>query len=176
MLDNEYLRMKTYLSVLITAVFLCPAWGQDEVTLPEKPETEAAAGQEAPVIEEQGTEDTDEAGERMQKQMTQLLSGLVSDLASVRDATSAAEVAADVERVLNELYSIDASRDESVDEEELAAGMRDLFYDLEQQVSRLYEVDFYGNEALQRAFGAADAEVTPPPGKDDAEPEEDDAE
>lgn len=110
------------------------------------------------------------------KVMTEQLSDLVSLLASVRDEATANETAGKVESLINRLYAVDYAQFEGVDEEEVAAGLTDLFNDLELQVSRLMEEDFYGNAVLKKTFGVEEEMLTPPPGQDELEPGEDEEE
>ncbi len=117
--------------------------------------------------------------ESLLQEMTSQLSALVNALSDVRDEQTANEAASRIEAMVEKLYSVDFAELEGIDEEVVAAGLADLFNDLELQVSRLYEEDFYGNDVLRDAFGGEDdSELAPPPGKDDDEPgdEEDDSE
>lgn len=108
--------------------------------------------------------------ESILRDMTTRLSELVNALSEVRDVQSANDSAEKVADMVEKLYEIDYTQFEEIDEEVVAAGLADLFNDLELQVSRLYESDFFGNEVLMQAFGAEDETLAPPPGKDDDEP------
>ena len=133
-----------------------------------------AAQDVAPVQETEGASPVHElTSEDVLKVMTGQLSDLVSLLSSVRDETTANDAAAKVESLINRLYAVDYAQFEGVDEEEVAAGLTDLFNDLELQVSRLIEEEFYGNAVLKKTFGVEEEMLTPPPGQDELEPGED---
>ncbi len=104
------------------------------------------------------------------KEMTGQLSKLVTMLSKVRDEATASSSADEIAGMMEKLFAVDYAAYEGVDEEEVAAGLTDLFNDLELQVTRLYEFDFYGNATLKKTFGAEEEPFTPPPGKDNEEP------
>lgn len=110
--------------------------------------------------------------QEMMKEMTSQLSRLVSVLATIRDEKTAASVAGEIEVMMDRLFAIDYANFEGVNEEEVAASLADLFNDLELQVSRLFESNFFGNEVLIRVFGEDDEQLMPPPGKDEEEPDD----
>ena len=146
------------LTVLSAASFLC---AQD--TVPVQEPEDASSVQEW-------------TSENVLNVMSVQLSDLVSLLSSVRDETTANDAAAKVESLISSLYAVDYAQFEGVDEEEVAAGLTDLFNDLELQVSRLMEEDFYGNAVLKKTFGVEEEMLTPPPGQDELEPGEDEVE
>lgn len=166
--------MKRTLSVISCLLLISslPGLGQDAALSSQAPaevstETEATSSaadnqetQPEPV-EPQLTE------QDVLKEMTGQLSKLVSMLSKVRDEASANSSADEIAVMMEKLFAVDYAAYEGVDEEEVAAGLTDLFNDLELQVTRLYEFDFFGNTTLKKTFGAEEEPFTPPPGKDD---------
>lgn len=166
--------MKLALSVITCLFAASSLYGQeaapDETTTPAQPAVE----EPAPAAEHQDAapspEDPQLTEQDVIKEMTGQLSKLVTILSKVRDEASASASADEVSAMMVKLFSVDYAAYEGLDEEEVAAGLTDLFNDLELQVSRLYESDFYGNTTLKKTFGAEEEPFTPPPGKDDEEP------
>ena len=170
--------MKLALSVF-ACLFAAPVlFGQDAA--PESVNSAAPAEAEtspvAPPQAEGTTPETPQISEQdVIKEMTGLLSTLVTKLSKVRDEASAAASAQEISGMMAKLFSVDYAAYEELDEEEVAAGLTDLFNDLEMQVSRLYESNFYGNSTLKKVFGAEEEPFTPPPGKDEDVPSEEEA-
>lgn len=166
--------MKLALSVITCLFAASSLYGQeaapDETISPAQPAVE----QPAPATEQQDAApapvEPQLTEQEVIKEMTGQLSKLVSILSKVRDEATASASANEVATMMEKLFSVDYAAYEGLDEEEVAAGLTDLFNDLELQVSRLYESDFYGNSTLKKTFGAEEEPFTPPPGKDDDEP------
>lgn len=168
--------MKRTLTVITIIIAAASVYGQEqagEVAEPKSadavavPETEAVnPEQESAEVEKQTAAEktqTEQAvpqmtAQQLLKEMTLQLSQLVSILSTVRDENTAANVADEVESLMEKLFAVDYAQIEGVDEEVVAAGLADLFNDLELQVSRLFEEGFYGNAELKETFGADEDE------------------
>lgn len=168
--------MKRTLTVIAIIIAAASVYGQEQtglVEIPKSADAVAVPETETVISEQESTEVDDQtAAEKTQtkqaepqmteqkllKEMTLQLSQLVSILSTVRDEKTAANVADEVETLMEKLFAIDYAQIEGVDEEVVAAGLADLFNDLELQVSRLFEEDFYGNASLKETFGADEDE------------------
>ncbi|MBR1982849.1 MAG: hypothetical protein IKA23_08885 [Akkermansia sp.] len=75
-------------------------------------------------------------------------------LAQVVDASSADQYAQDIMQLMEKLLATDESVFEEEDAELLAASIAGLYASMDKELARLEEHDFYGNAALQGAFGA----------------------
>lgn len=132
---------------------------EEEVPVVEAVEEESTTTQKEEATHEQSSPAAPQMTEQqLLKEMTLQLSQLVSILSTVRDDKTAENVADEVEAMMDKLFSVDYAQMDGVDEEVVAVGLADLFNDLELQVSRLYEEDFYGNADLKETFGADDGE------------------
>lgn len=165
--------MKCTLSVLSSLLLASSLYCQ-EPALESQLSAEVAVEETSSVTEVQknnaSSEDAPLTEQDVLKEMTGKLSKLVTMLSKVRDEATASSSADEIAGMMEKLFAVDYAAYEGVDEEEVAAGLTDLFNDLELQVTRLYEFDFYGNATLKKTFGAEEEPFTPPPGKGDEAP------
>lgn len=167
--------MKLALTV-ITCLYAASLLHAQETAPESQLSVEVAVEEPSPVsdIQEDDAlpEENQHTEQEVLKEMTGQLSKLVTILSKVRDEATASSSADEIAGMMEKLFSVDYAAYEGVDEEEVAAGLTDLFNDLELQVTRLFEFDFYGNATLKKTFGAEEEPFTPPPGKDDEESED----
>lgn len=80
-------------------------------------------------------------------------------LVRVEDAASAAELLPQIAETLESVRALEADSFAEEDEEMMAAGFANDWYLLvEDEVARLVDADFYGNEQLRQLLEAGDAE------------------
>lgn len=110
--------------------------------------------QSAPVVTGESELTVSSAASAVLAEVMRDMERLNGTLALVVDAVSADRYARDIVQLMEKLLATDESVFEEEDAELLAASIAGLYASMDKELARLEEHDFYGNAALQGAFGA----------------------
>lgn len=175
------MKMRLFVSVLLVALPVAPLSAQglppvapvpvEEETDVQEPETEeeleaadAAAEAEEEELEQADAQLTPAAVQTLETTRCRM-DALADMLAAVVDAPTAAAQAPQIAAAYEALRSVDFSALAEEDEELVAAEFaEDMFIRLDDELARLADADYFGNETLAALFGTnADTEESPRP-------------
>lgn len=183
------MKMRLFVPVFLAALSVAPLAAQNlppVAPMPVEAEGDAAEPETEEELEaaDAAAEAEEEALEQADAQLSPAavsaletircrMDALADMLAAVVDAPTAAARAPQIATAYEALRSVDFSALAEEDEELVAAEFaEDMFIRLDDELARLADADYYGNETLAALFGTnADTEETPRPAPAPVQPE-----